>query len=272
MRYLPVLPGCYHPAMIEREHAALDEYALVARVLHDVDEVDSRLQLLGLDLPAPIVPLAIAGASREAPLALAGGAAVLERPEDFSPATTVPVLDNDKMGELMPRVKRLASLGFPALALDLRALAATPPYGTQAWRPRTREDLAELRAAAGCPVWVLGVNSAADAEIIVEAGLEGVVVSSALGSQLGGPSAIAVLPEILDAVAGMTGVYVGEKVRSGIDVFRYLAVGAEAVLVESDRSVANLEAELHYAMRLAGCETLADIGYECIFAPLFGEV
>jgi 4-hydroxymandelate oxidase len=257
--------------MTEREHAALDEYALVARVLHDVEDVDSRLQLLGLDLTSPILPLAVASAHPAAPLSLADGAAVLERPEVYGSAT-IPVLRNDKMGELVPRVKRLAGLGFPALALDVRPLAHIPPYGSNQWRPRTREDLAELRAAAGCPMWVFGISSAADAEIVVEASLEGVVVNSSLGGKIGGPAAIEVLPEILDAVAGMTGVYVGSQVRSGIDVFRYLAVGAEAVVVESDRSTANLEAELHYAMRITGCETLADIGYESIHAPLFGEV
>jgi 4-hydroxymandelate oxidase len=258
--------------MTEREFAALDEYPLVARVLHEVDEVDSRLQLLGLDLASPILPLALASAHPAAPLALADGGRVLERPEEHRPGATIPILENDKMGELMPRVKHLAGSGFPALALDLRPLAQTSPYGSRQWRPRTREDLAELRAAAGCPLWVLGINSAADAEIVVEAGLEGVVVNAALGTHLGGPATIEVLPEILDAVAGMTGVYVGGQLRSGVDVFRYLAVGAEAVVVESDRSMANLEAELHYAMRLTGCETLADVGYECIYAPLFGEV
>ena len=258
--------------MTEREFAALDEYALVARVLHEVDEVDSRLELLGCDLASPILPLETGGTAPAQRLSLRPAGQVVERPEDARVDATVPLLENDKMGELMPRVKRLSELGFPALALDVRQLTYTAPHGSSRWRPRTREDLAELRAAAGCPLWVFGINSSADAEIVVEAGLEGVVVNSTLGSFVGGPAAIEVLPEILDAVAGMTGVYVGGPVRTGVDVFRYLAVGAEAVIVESDRSIANLEAELHYAMRLTGCETLADIGYESIYAPLFGEL
>ena len=258
--------------MTEREYAALDEYALVARVLHEVDDVDSRIELLGCDLASPILPLEPGGAEPVSRLTLRAADQIVEQPEDGRVDATVPLLANDKMGELMPRVKRLSAMGFPALALDVRQLAFTTPHGAQQWRPRTREDLAELRAAAGCPVWIFGVNSSADAEIVVEAGLEGVVVNPTLGSFVGGPAAIEVLPEILDAVAGMTGVYVGGPVRTGVDVFRYLAVGAEAVIVESDRSIANLEAELHYAMRLTGCATLADIGYESIYAPLFGEL
>lgn len=258
--------------MTEREYAALDEYALVARVLHEVDEVDSRIQLLGSDLASPILPLETSGAEPSARLSLRSADRVVEKQNEQRVVSTVPLLENSKMGELMPRVKLLSEMGFPALALDMRQLTYTAPHGSSRWRPRTREDLAELRAAAGCPLWVFGLNSSADAEVVVEAGLEGVVVSATLGTFVGGPAAIEVLPEILDAVAGMTGVYVGGPVRTGVDVFRYLAVGAEAVIVESERSIANLEAELHYAMRLTGCETLADIGYESIYAPLFGEL
>ncbi|MBS3933267.1 MAG: hypothetical protein KGZ35_02840, partial [Truepera sp.] len=70
---------------------------------------------------------------------------------------------------------------------------------------------------------------------------------------------------------GTVAVYAGGPVQSGIDIFRYLAVGAEAVVVVSDRSLASLQAELAYAMRLTGCATLADISYDAIFAPLFSE-
>lgn len=259
--------------MTEHEYAALDEYALVARVLHEVDEVDSRIQVLGCDLDSPILPLESGGSGGLASrLSLRTADQIVDKPDEQRVGNTVPLLANEKMGELMPRIKLLSGMGFPALALDMRQLAYTSPHGSGRWRPRTREDLAELRAAAGCPLWVFGLNSSADAEIVVEAGLEGVVVNATLGSFVGGPAAIEVLPEILDAVAGMTGVYVGGPVRTGVDVFRYLAVGAEAIIVESDRSIANLESELHYAMRLTGCATLADIGYESIYAPLFGEL
>jgi isopentenyl diphosphate isomerase/L-lactate dehydrogenase-like FMN-dependent dehydrogenase len=72
-------------------------------------------------------------------------------------------------------------------------------------------------------------------------------------------------------VAGTLSVHAGARVRDGLDVFRLLAVGAEAVIVEGDRSLASFEAELQYAMRLTGCATLSDIGYDVIFAPLFSR-
>lgn len=255
--------------MAERDIAALESCQLIPRLLHDVHEVDSHLVLLDRDLSSPVIPLVEAGHPPvKAPLSVVDGEMVLERPELFGSEPVLPLLKSEKMGEMMPKVRRLAALQVPALVIDVGILADTPPYGTHHWRPRTREDLAELAAAAGCPLWLYGVMGPADAEVAAEAGLAGLVVHSGAGFYLGGPAALEVLPEVIDAVAGMIGIYAGGPVRSGIDVFRYLAVGAEAVVVDSDRAPANLEAELQYAMRLTGCATLHDIGYEAIFAPL----
>lgn len=259
-------------SMPDRDLAALDHYALLPRVLRPGDEVDCRQPWGERTLPSPVLPRldAVAPAPADRP-ALVPADAVLEHPERYAAADAVPLLASVKMGELMPRVRRLAAAGAPALALDLTGLAATPPFGEGAWRPRSREDLAELKSASGGALWLYGVLGAADAEVAMEAGLDAVVVHSALGRHLGGPAAIEALPEILDAVAGTIGVFVGGPVRGGLDVFRYLAVGAEMVVVETDRSPERLDAELRYAMRLTGCETVADIGYEAIWAPLFDE-
>lgn len=262
------------PLFAQREVAALESYQLIPRLLHDVQRADTRLELLGHPLDSPIVPFA-AGHPPGNALYLTDGEALLEAgasgPARHEPRRALALLRPDKMGEMMPKVRALVALDVAGLALDLTSLADTPPFGGGAWRPRHREDLAELRAAAGRPLWLYGVCSAADAEVAAEAALEGVVVHGGAAAHLGGPAAIEMLPEVIDAVAGMIGVYAGGPLRGGIDVFRFLAVGAEAVVVESDRALANLEAELHYAMRLTGCASLADIGYEVIFAPLFNE-
>lgn len=259
--------------MPERDIAALESYQLIARVLHDVHEVTTQTEVLGQTLTAPIIPLIETSAAKlelqslslvDADLLLSQTAVVLDR--------AIPLLKPDKMGSLMPKVRKLAARNSPALALDFTQLAETPPYGNQVWKPKTREDLAELRAAAGCPLWLYGITSAADAVVAMEAGLEAIVVHSGAGFYLEGPATIEIFPEVFDTVAGMIDVYAGGPVRNGIDVFRYLAVGAEAVIVDSDRPLPNLQAELEYAMRLTACETLADIGYEAIFAPMFEEL
>lgn len=257
--------------MPERDIAALESHQLIPKLLHDVHEVNSRFMLLEQDLDAPIVPLVETAVQLET-LSLVGADMALIQGDAFAFDCAVPLLPSQKMGELMPKVRKLAARKVPALALDLSLLAETPPFGSNDWRPKTREDLAELAAAAGCPLWLYGVSSPKDAEVAAEAGLEAIVVHSGAGYYLDGPATIDIFPEVFDAVAGMISIYAGGPVRSGVDVFRYLAVGAEAVVVDSDRSLANLQAELAYAMRLTGCGTLADISYEAIFAPLFKEL
>jgi len=254
----------------EHDFAALDSYQLIPRVLHGVLEPDTHVRLLGRELAAPLLPLLDAPGGSAETLGLLDVDTLLHHDGDFS--TFLPLLKPEKMGQLMPKVKKLAARGVPGFVLDLTVLAESPPYGGLEWHPRTREDLAELRAAAGVPLWLYGVSSVSDAEVASEAGLEGVVVNTGAGVFLGAPATAEVFPDIFDAVAGTISVYAGGAVRSGVDVFRYLALGAEAVLVDTDRSLFNLRAELAYAMRLTGCQTLADISYEAIFAPLFSEV
>jgi len=256
--------------MASRDHQALDEYSLLARVLHGAHHVDSRLELFGVQLSSPILPIRKGPEEPRSRLGFVPSER-LTGSEAYAPTETIPLVANDKMGSLVAAVKELSGRGYPALALDLRPLASAAPFGEEEWRPRTREELAELRAVAGGPFILFGLTGGQDAEAAMEAGVEGIVISSDRGRFLGGPAALEVLPEILDLVAGMTTVLVSGGARDGIDVFRYLAVGADAVVVDGERTVSSFEEELHYAMRLTGSETLADIGYESIFAPLFNE-
>lgn len=259
--------------MTERDLAALDAYPLLPRLLHGVEEPDPRSQLVGRDLPAPLIPSSETwrDAPPPWPLVRVDAEAWLAAVDRIAPEAVVVRLPPAKMGELVPLARRLGDLQPAAVLLDLTPLVQSPPYGDVPWRPRQREELAELRAATGRPLWLDGIASPADAEVAAEAGLDGVVVRSAPGRHLGGPAVPEILPELIDAVAGMLGVYVGGAVRGGVDVFRYLALGAEAILTEPGADVRRLGAELAYAMRLTGCATVGDIGYESLFAPLWEE-
>lgn len=258
--------------MPERDIKALERYQLIPRVLHDVHDVHADTIILDQNLNNPIIPL-IENNKQKLELNTLSlvDAELLLNQEDVDYTCAVALLQTEQMGQLMPKVRKLSARGVPAFVLDFSPLAQTPPFGTNTWKPKTREDLAELRAAAGCPLWISGISSPQDAEIAMEASLEAIIVSSGTAQHLQGPATIDIFPEVFDAVAGMIDVYAGGPIRNGIDIFRYLAVGAEAVIINSDRSHQNLQAELEYAMRLTGCETLADIGYDAIFSPLFQE-
>lgn len=258
---------------MNRDEIALDSHRLLPRLLRSVDRVDSSVTLAGLELPAPLLPLLqSAAAGPELTGALVPAQELLGNRTRYLPAASVAVLSNDSMGNLIRLVRELAGLEVAAMALDLTNQAETHPFGESDWRPRTREELAELRAAAGVPFWLSGIASAEDADVALEAGLDAVVVHSSTGRLIGGPAVIEVLPEVVDAVAGTMDVLAGGLVRDGIDAFRLLAVGADSVVIEGDRNMGHLVEELHYAMRLTGCASFADIGLDAVYAPLFGEV
>src|SRR5690554_5610351 len=258
--------------MTDRDEAALDARRLVPRLLRGIENTDTQAEVAGLTLEAPILGVAAdpPGKPVVAPLMVPSDL-LLEHPHLYDAPQCVALLRIDRMGVLIRHVRSLAGAGVAAVALDQSVLALSPPYGNQPWRPRSREELSELRAAAGVPFWLYGVGGADDADVALEAGLEAVVVDSLPGRHIGGPAVIEVLPEILDAVAGTMGVFAAGTVRDGIDVFRLLAVGADLVIHTGERPVNTLAAELQYAMRLTGCASLSEIGFDAVFAPLFEE-
>jgi 4-hydroxymandelate oxidase len=138
----------------------------------------------------------------------------------------------------------------------------------------TPDAIGWLAGLSSLPVVVKGVQRADDAARCVEAGAAGVVVSNHGARQLSdAPPTADILPEIVDAVAGRTDVYVDGGVRRAPDVVKALALGARAVLVGRPSlwavatggadGVAGLlawyETELRRAMALCGAATVDEV-------------
>lgn len=145
------------------------------------------------------------------------------------------------------------------------------------------DDLAWIRELTpGLPLLLKGILTAKDAELAVQAGADGIVVSNHGGRQLDGVQAgLSALPDVVAQVSGRVPVLMDGGVRRGTDVLKALALGAAAVLVGrpaiwglaagGEEGVAGvlaiLRAELENAMALAGCRTVAEIGHELIASP-----
>jgi len=144
----------------------------------------------------------------------------------------------------------------------------------------TWHDLAWLMRQTRLPVVVKGVLHPDDALRLKEMGLAGLVVSNHGGRALDGvPASLKALPAVRAAVGAEFPVLFDSGIRSGSDIFKALALGADAVLVGRLQvyalSVAGalgvahmlklLREELELCMAQAGCATLADIRPEMIF-------
>ena len=136
------------------------------------------------------------------------------------------------------------------------------------------DSLAALVESCELPVLLKGVMSPADAELAIEAGAAGIVVSNHGGRQLDGVAAtIDALPGVADAVAGRVPVLMDGGVRRVGDVLTALALGASAVLVGRPplwglavdgeagalRVLDLLRAELELGLALLGCATPTDV-------------
>lgn len=142
----------------------------------------------------------------------------------------------------------------------------------------TWNDLAWLRGATSLPIVLKGILTAEDAELAAQHGCH-VWVSNHGGRQLDTAiSAIEALPEVVDAVAGRTEVYLDGGVNRGTDVLKALAFGAQGVFLGraalwglaagGEAGVAHtlnlLNEELRLAMALCGKVTVAGLGRDLI--------
>ncbi|GHO60099.1 alpha-hydroxy acid oxidase [Ktedonobacter robiniae] len=138
----------------------------------------------------------------------------------------------------------------------------------------TWQTLEWLRTVTTLPIVLKGILTGEDAQLAVEHGVDGIIVSNHGGRQLDGTIAsIEALPEVVEAVDGRCEVYCDGGIRRGTDVLKALALGARAVFVgrpvlwgltvdgeEGARHVLHLlREELELAMSLAGCSTLQAI-------------
>jgi len=93
-------------------------------------------------------------------------------------------------------------------------------------------DLEWLRSLTTMPIVIKGIQTAEDARLCAENGVEGLVVSNHGGHALDGTEGtIDMLPEVVDAVGDRLEVYVDGGIRHGSDVLKALALGAKAAFV-----------------------------------------
>lgn len=193
----------------------------------------------------------------------------------------IPTIKPWDMATVEEKLKLVKAADPLAIAMDIDAAGLpflknlTPPAGS-----KTVAELREIAEMAEKPFILKGIMTVKGAKKALEAGASGIVVSNHGGRVLDQcPATAEVLGEIVDAVGGQMTILVDGGIRSGMDVFKALALGADAVLIgrpfvnmvygggsEGVRVyVDKLKAELADTMSMCGAHSLAEIDRSMLY-------
>ena len=182
---------------------------------------------------------------------------------------------------LFDKLDQAKASGAQMFAMDIDAAGLpflkglNPPAGS-----KTVAELREVIEYAGVPFILKGIMTVKGARKALEAGAAGIVVSNHGGRvQDGVPATAEVLPAIAEAVKGQMVVMVDGGIRSGVDVCKALALGADACILARPYVTAlygggaegvkvlteKLRAELADTMAMCGVHTLGEISRDMIF-------
>lgn len=259
-----LMGGAETETTLERNRLALDALAFRSRVLRNVESVDTRARVLRQELRLPVIlaPIGslqdIVAGGGEAPTRAAARFGVLHMLSSAcAPGleTVAACNEHPKIFQLYVRgdaawvedhVARAVACGYIALCLTVdldyygrreRDLAKRYQTASRRTRPADHfqarfswDDVARLKAKFKLPFVLKGIATAEDTRIAIEHGIEAIYVSNHGGRQLDhGKGAVAVLPEVVEAVAGRAEVFVDGGFLRGADIVKAMALGANAV-------------------------------------------
>ncbi|OGH62554.1 MAG: hypothetical protein A3G34_13270 [Candidatus Lindowbacteria bacterium RIFCSPLOWO2_12_FULL_62_27] len=186
--------------------------------------------------------------------------------------------------ELRRRFDLAREVGCPAIGMDIDAANfITMQKKGVAVEAKTPAQLRDYIGYSGKPFILKGIMTPDQAELAADVGAAAIVVSNHGGRVLDFmPSTASVLPEIAIAVKGRLTVFVDGGIRTGDDVLKALALGADAVLVGRPLMIAavgakaegvsmyvrRMEKELRKAMLLTGCGRLSDASETILQKPI----
>ena len=192
----------------------------------------------------------------------------------------IPTVKPWNIDTIREKLALVQSSGAFAVAMDIDAAGLpflknmTPPAGS-----KSVEELREIIDAADAPFIVKGIMTVKGALKAKEAGASAIVVSNHGGRVLDQcPATAEVLEEIVKAVDGSMKIFVDGGIRSGADVLKALALGADAVIIarpfvtavyggEHDGVLAYVDkigSELKDAMTMCGVSSISGITRDCI--------
>lgn len=311
------IPGMGGVGRMETFHdnsVALSEYSILPGYIRDhiIPEIHTRF--LGYDLKTPIMaaPMTGVGTNMNFVMTDADYANLVVRSfvqngslawlgDGASPEKYKIMLDSLKKASgkgilickpredesmLVDRFSEAEADGVFALGMDIDAVNfKTMVQKNLSSITRPLDRLVRLKEKTKLPFILKGIMNPEDAKLAVEGGFSAIVVSNHGGRVLDGmPGTARVLPKIAEAVKGKIPLLVDGGIRSGMDVFKMLALGADAVLLGRPVAISlvggeeagirfllqKYSEELKQSMSVTGAKTLVDIKRTMLLHKLHG--
>jgi isopentenyl diphosphate isomerase/L-lactate dehydrogenase-like FMN-dependent dehydrogenase len=309
---VPGMGGLGTGAAFRANLASLAALRLNMRLLHDADSPDPTTTFLGqaLDLPVMAAPIGgvsfnMGGAISEDDYILAklkgcreqgimgctgDGVPPFIHEAGFAAIRAVegkgiPFIKPWEDEALFRKLGQAVATGAPLVGMDIDAAGLVTLR--QMGHPVSPKSPAKMKAiieSVPVPFILKGIMTADQARLAVDVGAAAIVVSNHGGRVLDhAPGAAEVLPEIAAAVRGQIGILADGGIRSGGDVLKMIALGADAVLIGRPFSVATvggglegvtayidqIKNEFVSAMVLTGCRDIGSIDRD-ILRPTAG--
>ncbi len=300
---VPGMGGMGTGASFKNNVEALAAFRLNMRTMHGVKQPDTGYELFGQKLLTPILAAPITGnnfnmggalnekewaesiiqgcltsgsmgctGDAPDPTMYFAGVDVITEAEGRG----IPIMKPRALDEVIKCLRYAEKARALAVGMDIDAAGLV----TMAVSPKTKEEMKEIISNTSLPFIIKGIMTVDEAELALEVGAAAIVVSNHGGRFLDHtPGTAEVLPEIAAAIGRQIPVLVDGGVRTGVDVLKMLALGADAVLIGRPLITAaygggaegvalvirRMTNELKQAMVLTGCATLNDINMDVLY-------
>lgn len=239
---------------------ALKKITLNMKTIHEVKEPDLSFEIFGMKMNMPVMPAPVTGvninmgnkmseedyiraiikgSAKEGIIPMVGDSAfksfLLDNLKVLKEENVrgIPFIKPWNNEELLSRIDLAMESNPLAIGVDIDScgLDTLKIHGTRV-DSKTVEELKEIKSHLRVPFIIKGIMTVDDATAAINSGADAIVVSNHGGRVLDGtPGTCEVLSDIVLAVGGRCKVFVDGGVRSGVDVFKMLALGADMVLI-----------------------------------------
>lgn len=302
--WVPGLGGAGCGISFNRNRVALEKYAIKTKLLGDSFTPNTELSIFSKKLSMPIISAPMSGIKTnlrgiltESDFLVAvllgsnevGSIGMCGDSFDLTESYIVPdlikkyggiaVCKPRKNSEIIKRIELLSEAGAVSIGVDIDGLGGVMLSMMNSVARKNKNELIVIRKSFSGTMFLKGIMSIDDAQIAYDAGFDAIVISNHGGRVMDYSLGVAdVLPEICNKFKGKMKIIVDGGVRNGYDVFVYLALGADAVLVgrtilygvigagtDGVKSVLEkLKAELIRAMLFTGCKSLEEINKDLL--------